>query len=164
MRYQSTISKYNVLNLYDTLTRTVAQDSGMTVSYTHLDVYKRQVEAPVDEPMIGFRVKSSANGFADGEQTIIPILPASQHVIESTTFYIAPDSTSFSICLLYTSSLKFDKKKYNAYYVTFTFTSDGKKETSDPIQAWISADSRLIPLKLIGKLKVGSIQIYYTGK
>lgn len=62
------------------------------------------------------------------------------------------------------TSLKFDKKKYNAYYVTFTFTSDGKKETSDPIQAWISADSRLIPLKLIGKLKVGSIQIYYTGK
>ncbi len=57
------------------------------------------VEAPVDEPMIGFRVKSSANGFADGEQTIIPILPASQHVIESTTFYIAPDSTSFSIKL-----------------------------------------------------------------
>lgn len=29
MRYQSTISKYNVLNLYDALTRTVAQDSGM---------------------------------------------------------------------------------------------------------------------------------------
>lgn len=62
------------------------------------------------------------------------------------------------------TSLKFDKKEYKAYYVTFTFTSDGKKETSDPIQAWISADGRLIPLKLIGKLKVGSVQIYYTGK
>ena len=59
--------------------------------------------------------------------------------------------------------LKLDKKTYNSYYVTFTFTSDGKKETSDPVKAWISADSNLIPLKLIGKLKVGSVQIFYTG-
>lgn len=63
-----------------------------------------------------------------------------------------------------TESLKLDKKEHKAYYVTFTFTSDGKKETSDPIKAWISADNRLIPLKLIGKLKVGSVQILYTGK
>lgn len=61
-------------------------------------------------------------------------------------------------------TLKYDKKQYQAYYVTFTFTSDGKKESSDPIKAWISADDKLIPLKLIGKLKVGSVQILYTGK
>lgn len=61
-------------------------------------------------------------------------------------------------------TLKYDKKQYQAYFVTFTFTTDGKKESSDPIKAWISADDRLIPLKLIGKLKVGSVQILYTGK
>lgn len=61
-------------------------------------------------------------------------------------------------------NLKYDHKQCQAYYVTFTFTSDGKKETSDPIKAWISADDRLIPLKLIGKLKIGSVQILYTGK
>lgn len=57
------------------------------------------VSAPMDDAMIGFRIKSSANGFADGEQSIIPILPASQPVVESTAFYIAPDSTSFSVKL-----------------------------------------------------------------
>lgn len=57
------------------------------------------VTAPMDDAMIGFRVKSSANGFADGEQSIIPILPASQPVIESTTFYIAPDSTACTVKL-----------------------------------------------------------------
>ncbi|MDE7025044.1 MAG: hypothetical protein K2O88_04090, partial [Paramuribaculum sp.] len=55
------------------------------------------VSAPMNQSMIGFRVKSSANGFADGEQSIIPVLPASQPVIETTPFYIAPDSSSHSI-------------------------------------------------------------------
>lgn len=62
------------------------------------------------------------------------------------------------------SSVKIDGVNHQAYKVKFTFTSDGKKETSDPIEAWISMDSRQIPLKLVGKLKIGQIQCIYTGK
>lgn len=53
-------------------------------------------------------------------------------------------------------------KKLPSYYVTFTFTTDGKK-SSDPIKAWISADSRRIPLKLEGSLKIGKVIVEYTG-
>ncbi len=54
------------------------------------------------------------------------------------------------------------KTKYPSYYVTFTFTTDGKK-SSDPIKAWISADSRRIPLRLEGSLKIGRVIVEYTG-
>lgn len=50
-----------------------------------------------------------------------------------------------------------DGRKHMAYRVVFTFTSDGKKESSDPITAWISMDSRRVPLQIEGKLKVGKI-------
>lgn len=59
-------------------------------------------------------------------------------------------------------SLKYDGKTYQTYKVVFTFTSDGKKQTSDPIEAWVSADARRIPLKLVGKLKIGQVQCLYV--
>lgn len=61
-----------------------------------------------------------------------------------------------------TQNLKLDGKTYSTYKVTFTFTSDGKKKTSEPIQAWVSTDARRIPLKLIGKLKIGQVQCLYV--
>lgn len=58
--------------------------------------------------------------------------------------------------------IKVDGKMQNTYKVTFTFTSDGKKKSSEPIQAWVSTGPQRIPLKLIGKLKIGQVQcIYY---
>lgn len=59
--------------------------------------------------------------------------------------------------------IKVDKKKHRTYRVNFTFTSDGKKKSSDDMTTWISTDSRRIPLKLEGKLPVGKVQVYYTG-
>lgn len=59
-------------------------------------------------------------------------------------------------------SIEVGKSTRPAFYVTFTFTSDGKK-SSDPIKAWISADSRRIPLKLEGSLKIGKVVVEYTG-
>ena len=64
-----------------------------------------------------------------------------------------------------TEQLKLNGKTYNAYKVTFTFTSDGKKKTSEPIKAWVSTDAARIPLKLVGKLKIGQVQcVYSPGK
>ena len=60
-----------------------------------------------------------------------------------------------------TQTLDFNGKKTPVYKVVFTFTSDGKKESSDPIEAWVSTDNRRIPLKLIGKLKIGQVQCIY---
>ncbi len=59
-------------------------------------------------------------------------------------------------------NVKINGKNHSAYKVTFTFTSDGRKESSDPIQAWVSTDEQRIPLKLIGKLKIGQVQCIYV--
>lgn len=53
------------------------------------------VDTPLDCSMIGYRVKSSDKSFADGEQNIIPVLPATQPVLETYPFYMAPDSASY---------------------------------------------------------------------
>lgn len=44
-----------------------------------------------------YRVKATNGTFTDGEQKLLPILEATQPVIESTPFYIAPDKTQFEI-------------------------------------------------------------------
>lgn len=56
-----------------------------------------------------------------------------------------------------------DKSEREAYHIRFTFTSGGKKKSSDDIDAWISADSSHIPLYLVGKLPVGQVRAYYVG-
>ena len=55
--------------------------------------------APTDASMIGYRIKSYCDNFGDGEQSLIPILPATSPVIESTTFYMNPNERSITIQL-----------------------------------------------------------------
>lgn len=57
------------------------------------------VDAPSDALMLGYRVKASSGRYADGEQTIIPVLAASQPVVESTPFYIPADTLSYAVKL-----------------------------------------------------------------
>lgn len=59
---------------------------------------------------------------------------------------------------------KADKKSFKCYHITFIFTSDGGKKTSDDMDAWITADSRRIPVRLEGKLPVGKVHCVYTGQ
>lgn len=61
------------------------------------------------------------------------------------------------------TSLKINGHEHQVYKVLFKFTSDGKKESSDPIEAWVSTSPGHIPLKLVGKLKIGQVQCIYTG-
>lgn len=44
-----------------------------------------------------FRVKAIAGNYTDGEQASFPILPSSERVVESTPFYIVPDSTTVEL-------------------------------------------------------------------
>ena len=68
-----------------------------------------------------------------------------------------------TIKYLGTEKVTCDNKTYNCYHITFTFTSNGKTKTSDDMDAWISTDSRRIPVKLEGTLTVGKVQCFYTG-
>ncbi len=62
----------------------------------------------------------------------------------------------FTFCGL--ESVKVGKTRQNAYKVEFTFSSDGKKKTSDPITAWISTDGTRTPLLIEGKLPIGKVR------
>lgn len=70
-------------------TNTLAAGASATVTVA--------VDAPAEGAFIGYRVKSSTATFADGEQTLIPILPASQPVVEAVPFYLGPDQHSYSL-------------------------------------------------------------------
>lgn len=61
-----------------------------------------------------------------------------------------------------TQSVSVGGKNCQAYLVTFTFTTGGKK-SSEPIKSWVSADSRRIPLKLEGTLPIGKVVCELTG-
>lgn len=56
-----------------------------------------------------------------------------------------------------------NKSKREAYHIQFTFTTDGKKKSSDDIDTWISADGKHIPLYMVGKLPVGQVRVYYIN-
>ena len=62
-----------------------------------------------------------------------------------------------------TEKVAYDNKSYNCYHISFTFTSDGGKKTSDDMDAWITTDSKRIPVKLEGVLPVGKVQCFCTG-
>lgn len=55
-------------------------------------------------------------------------------------------------------------EKYPCYAISFRFTGDGGKKTSDDMFAWISSADDRVPIKLEGKLPVGKVQCYFTGK
>lgn len=59
-----------------------------------------QIELPAQTAAsaIGYRVRSRLGSFSDGEQGLIPILPSSATVIESSEFYLNPaDSEPFTL-------------------------------------------------------------------
>ena len=53
--------------------------------------------------------------------------------------------------------------KRQAHRITFKFTQEGGKKSSDNLTAWMSTDESRIPLLLVGKLPVGEVKCYYKG-
>ncbi len=49
-------------------------------------------------------------------------------------------------------------KRYQCFHLTFVFTGDGGKKTSDNMDAWITTDAARIPVQLEGKLPVGKVK------
>ena len=58
-----------------------------------------ELAAPDNTPLLGYRIVAETELLSDGEQSLIPILEASAPVVETTPFYINPDSTTFSMKL-----------------------------------------------------------------
>ncbi len=54
---------------------------------------------PTDVSSVGFRAYAEANGHRDGEQALLPVLPASSPVTEATPFWLAPNQDVFEIQL-----------------------------------------------------------------
>lgn len=63
-----------------------------------------------------------------------------------------------------TETVKIDDVDYDCYRITFLFTSDGKTKSSDDMLAWITTGPERLPVKLEGKLPVGSIKCFITNK
>lgn len=57
---------------------------------------KFRIDAPASPGALLVRVKSSTESYSDGVQTILPVLSSSQPVIESSTFYLAPEQKEFT--------------------------------------------------------------------
>ncbi len=55
-------------------------------------------------------------------------------------------------------TIKVGKREYRCYHITFVFTGDGGRKTSDDMDAWITADDRRIPVQMEGKLPVGKVR------
>lgn len=85
----------SVIEIFDIATGHVVSTSTSTdkLAAKGSAVVGIDVTAPVDASSIGYRVRSTAGQFADGEQTMIPVLPSSTVVIESTEFYLNPNQS-----------------------------------------------------------------------
>lgn len=82
---------------------------------------------------------------------------------DSTTMNIFSGSKKEILKITYkgVETVQIDDKYYQCFHITFSFTTDGKKKSSDDLHAWISNDSKRIPVKLEGSLPVGSVKCFY---
>jgi hypothetical protein len=93
----------------------------------------------------------------------LPFESWSSGYVLTTNIFSGKRKELLTIKYVGTETIKVDDKSYHCYHVRFLFTSDGRKKTSDDMDAWISSDSNRIPIKLEGKLPVGKVQCFYTG-
>jgi hypothetical protein len=84
------------------------------------------------------------------------------HVI-TINIFSGKQKELLTIRYLGVESVEYDNKKYDCHRISFIFTSDGKTKTSDDMDAWITTDSRRIPVKMVGKLKIGQVRCFYVG-
>lgn len=51
-------------------------------------------------------------------------------------------------------------KIYRCYHIQFTFTTDGGKSVSNPMDTWITVSDQHIPVKLVGTLPIGKVRAF----
>lgn len=61
-------------------------------------------------------------------------------------------------------TIKLDGKRYECFKIHFRFSSERLKDSSAPMSAWLRTDGSRIPVKLVGALPIGQIQVLWNGK
>lgn len=84
--------------------------------------------------------------------------------VETAEIFSGKQKETLSIVYGGKEYVEIDGTSYPTYHITFKFTSNGGKKTSDDMEAWIAADSSRIPLKLEGKLPVGKVHCLYVPR
>ncbi|MDE5843947.1 MAG: DUF3108 domain-containing protein [Muribaculaceae bacterium] len=143
------------------------QRSGNTVT-ANCDRYKQK---KASQPIIHSQKMLSAEGYT------VDMLSAFYYMRyidysamkpgESVTMNIFSGSKKEILHITYhgQESILLDDASHDCYAITFTFTSEknGKVKTSDDLYAWISTDSNRMPLKMEGKLPVGTVKAFLTN-
>lgn len=70
-----------------------------TIAAGQAAVVTATVDVPDGVDMIGYRIRSTAGRHTDGEQSILPVMPDTEHVIETLPFYINAGTGDFSLRL-----------------------------------------------------------------
>lgn len=80
------------VEIFDTESNTVLHSEHFsdTIGAKGSAIVSVRVTAPEDRAAIGYRVRSVAGNYADGEQSAIPVLESGATVVESTQFYLNP--------------------------------------------------------------------------
>lgn len=58
--------------------------------------------------------------------------------------------------------IKLNGKVYECYKINFTFSSERLKDSSAPMWAWIQTSGPRVPVKLVGELPIGQIQVLWN--
>lgn len=92
----------------------------------------------------------------------IPFASMAKGEARKVNIYSGKRKELLTIKYLGKEEVKNDGKVYDCFKVAFVFTSGdgGKKKTSDDMFAWITADDGRLPVKLEGKLPVGSVKCF----
>ena len=83
----------------DGLTLLYKNEEELTLPAKGSAVTSVSVNAPVGQTGLIYRVRAMSGDYTDGEQSLLPILPSEQDVVESEIFYLAPGQNSFTISL-----------------------------------------------------------------
>lgn len=76
-----------------------SKDETLTLQPKTAGVATIEVTAVPAETGLIYRTRATAGNFTDGEQSLLPVLPSQQDVVESQIFYLAPDEAHFSMDL-----------------------------------------------------------------
>ncbi len=90
------------IELVDLITgKTVASESfkPLTVKAEGNLLITMKWDVPADLSSVGFRAYAEMNGHRDGEQALLPVIPASSPVVDSTPFWMAPGQKDMEIKL-----------------------------------------------------------------
>lgn len=80
----------------------------------------------------------------------------------TATVFSGSKAETLTIRCVGTEMLKLrNKSEREAYHIKFKFTTEGKKKSSDDLDAWISTAEPHIPLQIIGSLPIGQVRCYY---